>query len=81
MKDYTVVLLKPDYKTGEWSSNCHVAHIRADNSNKAKEFAQIDAAKQDLDDNGAPLNGNPKDYKVLCITDGLVSLDKVLYEH
>lgn len=80
MKDYTVVLLKPDYKTGEWSSNCHVAYITADSSANAKKLAQIDAVKLDFDDNGEPLNGNPQDYKVLCITNKHVALEKVVYE-
>jgi hypothetical protein len=80
MQQYTVVLLKPDYRTGEWSSNCHISHITADSSANAKKLAQIDAVKLDFADNGEPLNGNPEHYKVLCITNGLIELEKVVYE-
>jgi hypothetical protein len=72
MNEYTVVVLKPDYRTGEYSQNHHIVQVRALNLDSAKEYAQNAACTQDYDHNGIPVNGNPYDYLVVCVFNGVV---------
>ena len=70
MKDYSVVIIKPDYNTGEWSNKCAVMHIVAQSVQDAKILGQTAAKDTDLSDTGAPVNGRTEDYHVLCVIAG-----------
>ena len=72
MPNYTVVVLKPDYCTGEYSSTALVVHTSAVDSANAGANAQISARLTDTDEHGAPVNGKAADYAVLCVFSGHV---------
>lgn len=66
MSQYTVVILKPDYNNGEYSSRHYIAYTTADSVETAEHYAKIIACSLDIDNNGHPVNGRADDYLVLC---------------
>ena len=72
MPNYTVVVLRPDYNTGEYSSTATVVHTSAVNQANAGVNAQMSARLTDTDEHGAPVNGKAADYAVLCVFSGHV---------
>lgn len=72
MPNYTVVVLRPDYNTGEYSSTALIMHTSAVNQANAGVNAQISARLVDTDEYGAPVNGRAEDYAVLCVFNGHV---------
>ena len=72
MPNYTVVVLRPDYNTGEYSSIATVVHTSAVDQANAGVNAQISARLTDTDEYGAPVNGKAADYTILCVFSGHV---------
>jgi hypothetical protein len=64
MKDYTVLLLRPDYMADEFGKDTYMAYVSAKSVAEAQEAAQHEAYKAD------DCCGGWEDYAVLLVIAG-----------
>jgi len=65
MNDYTVILLRPDYVTGDFGQDTYMTWVNADTVDEAVVLAQLKAAAADCID-----LGDFDDYFVIAVFAG-----------
>lgn len=65
MKNYSVLLLRPDYMTDNFGQDTYYAHVTASTPEGAIEAAKLDVLMAD-----ASKEGDKDDYAVLLVIEG-----------
>ena len=69
MKKFTVLLLYPDYATGNFGQDTYQAWVEASTVQEAKELAQLEAVQREGRADDEELD-DPDDYFVLAVYEG-----------
>jgi hypothetical protein len=72
MNKYTVVLMRPDYATGDFGQDCYVASVEAEDEYRAVKVGQAEVVSVDVRDGTIPDERYAKgdDYYPLLVFEG-----------
>lgn len=70
MKDYTVLLLRPEYIADAFGQDTYMTHVEAGGVREAQHKAQLEAIHEDFDSEEIEPTGQEADYAILMVIEG-----------
>lgn len=69
-RQFTVLVLRPDYLAAEFGKDTYLAHVEAYNIDMAQEMAQLKASNADCNSDADREDACPGDYAIMAVFEG-----------